>query len=145
MFFDKVTSFTASTLPHMHVHVEWTLWNIHSVLRHHYLLQLPLNLPFSFRASMKACKTFSLISEVLQNPSSAGKGRDVLLALFLSKNYKVYIIQYCTILETGFQNKTLTPDPWSANPLLSPFKINRKKKILKKAQNYRWGQFKLTE
>ena len=45
---------------------------------------------------MKACKTFSLISEVLQNPSSAGKGRDVLLALFLSKNYKVHIIQYNT-------------------------------------------------
>lgn len=54
------------------------------------------HLPFSFSASMKACKTFSLISEVLQNPSSAGRGRDVLLALFLSKNYKVlhHSVQY---------------------------------------------------
>ena len=37
---------------------------------------------------MCACKTLSLISDVLQKPSRAGKGRDVLLALFLSKNCK---------------------------------------------------------
>ena len=37
---------------------------------------------------MCACKTLSLISEVLQNPSRAGKGREVLLALFLIKNCK---------------------------------------------------------
>jgi len=57
---------------------------------------------------MKACKTFSLISEVLQNPSRAGKGRDVLVALFLSKNYKVEH-QYTTLL-AGFQINT---DSWS--------------------------------
>ena len=63
----------------------------------------PAVLPFSFSASIKACKTFSLISEVLQNPSSAGKGRDVLLALFLSKNYKVYIIVSTTLYKQGFK------------------------------------------
>lgn len=53
--------------------------------------------PFSFSASICACKTFSLISEVLQKPSRAGKGREVLLARFLSKNCKqqTYNYHYC--------------------------------------------------
>ena len=45
-------------------------------------------LPFSFIDSRCACKTLSLISEVLQKPSRAGTGRDVLQALFLNKNCK---------------------------------------------------------
>lgn len=94
------------------------------------------HLPFSFSASMKACKTFSLISEVLQNPSSAGRGRDVLLALFLSKNYKVlhHSVQY---FKQNFKIKhwPLTPGqptPYWA-PILTPFKMNGKET---KAQNY---------
>lgn len=46
-FFEKVTSFIASTLPtYMYIHVQWALWNIHSVLQHHYLLQLPFTFLF---------------------------------------------------------------------------------------------------
>lgn len=92
------------------------------------------HLPFSFSASMKACKTFSLISEVLQNPSSAGRGRDVLLALFLSKNYKVlhHSVQY---FKQNFKIKhwPLTPGqptPYWA-PILTPFKMNGKETIFK--------------
>lgn len=83
---------------------------------------------------MKACKTFSLISEVLQNPSSAGRGRDVLLALFLSKNYKVlhHSVQY---FKQNFKIKhwPLTPGqptPYWA-PILTPFKMNGKETIFK--------------
>ena len=46
-----------------------------------------MNSPCSFVASKCACKTFNLISDVLQKPSSAGSGNEVLGALFRVTNY----------------------------------------------------------